>query len=462
MASVAERVQAILQREAPSWGIRPVALEHRTLRGLDLGVLWFDLSVGLLVMVTGALLVPALGLPKALLAIVVGSLIGCVPLALVALAGEREGVPTMVLLRPVLGERGSFVPSALNVIQLVGWTAVEFWVMGEVANVASVRLFGFESRVLWLAVVAAVCTALAIGGPVLVIRRWLERFGIWVLLGTAVWITVEVLRAGDLGAIWHRPGEGGLPFWLAVDLVIVMPVSWLPLAADYNRFARPNSRGALGTYVGYLVGNVWFYALGALLVLAARAGADPLGIGVSVVTLAGGGLVLLALLVGESDNAFADIYSAAVSTQNVAPEVPQRGLSLAVGAAGFVIALAFSIERYELFLFLLGSVFVPLAAVFLADYFVRRRGRFAEGETFAAPGWRWWAFAPWVAGFVVYHWSAPTGPQGWVEAVRSAFEGLGLPFPLLDSKFGASLPSFAVAFVLTLFLPKPATRSPLA
>ena len=90
----------------------------------------------------------------------------------------------MVLLRPVLGARGSFLPSALNVVQLVGWTAVEFWAMGEVANVASARLFGFESRVFWLAVVAIVCTALAVGGPVLVVRRWLERFGIYVLLGT--------------------------------------------------------------------------------------------------------------------------------------------------------------------------------------------------------------------------------------------------------------------------------------
>jgi purine-cytosine permease-like protein len=205
---------------------------------------------------------------------------------------------------------------------------------------------------------------------------------------------------------------------------------------------------------------VWFYALGALLVLATGAGADPLGIGTVVVTLAGGGLVLLALLVGESDNAFADIYSAAVSTQNVAPEVSQRGLSLAVGASAFGIALAFSIERYEVFLFLIGSVFVPLAAVFLAEYFVRRRGRFAQGEPFAAPGWRLWAFVPWVAGFVVYHWSAPTGPQGWVDAVRSVFEGVGLPFPLLESRLGASLPSFAAAFALTLVLPRRATRSP--
>jgi purine-cytosine permease-like protein len=164
--------------------------------------------------------------------------IGCVPLALVGLAGSREGVPTMVLLRPVLGARGSFLPTVLNVLQLVGWTAVEFWAMGQVANVASTRLFDLDARNLWVVIVALVCTGLALGGPILVVRRWLERFGIYVLVATASWITFEVLRAGDLGALWEAPGEGGLPFWLAVDLVIVMPVSWLPLAADYNRFAR--------------------------------------------------------------------------------------------------------------------------------------------------------------------------------------------------------------------------------
>ena len=458
MASVAERLERILEREAPTWGIRPVPLERRTLTGLDLGVLWGDLSVGLLVMVTGALLVPALGLQRALLAIAIGSLIGCVPLALVALAGQREGVPTMVLLRPVLGDRGSFVPSALNVLQLVGWTAVEFWAMGEVANVASARLFGFESRAFWLATVAVICTALAAGGPVLVIRRWLERFGIYVLLGSALWITVEVLRAGDLGAIWRTEGSGGLPFWLAVDLVVVMPVSWLPLAADYTRFARPGSRAVLGTYVGYLVGNVWFYALGVLLVLGAGAGADVVGLGSSIVAIAGGGLVLLALLVGESDNAFADIYSAAVSTQNVAPNVRQRVLVVVVGAVGFLVALAFSIERYESFLFLIGSVFVPLAGVFCADYFVRRRGRYGEEALFGAARVRWAAFVPWVAGFVLYQWSVPTQLQGWVDLVRGTFRGLGLPFPLFDSGLGASLPSFFVAFALAAIPFRRATR----
>ncbi|MEX2421806.1 MAG: cytosine permease, partial [Actinomycetota bacterium] len=170
-------------------------------------------------------------------------------------------------------------------------------------------------------------------------------------------------------------------------------------------------------------------------------------------------IVLLALLVGESDNAFADIYSAAVSTQNVAPEVPQRGLIAVVGIVGFVLALTFNVDRYEVFLFLIGSVFVPLAAVLLADYYLRRGGRYGEVALFEPSGVRWLAFVPWVAGFALYHWSVPTGPQGWVDAVRGVFESVGLPFPLLDSRLGASIPSFAIAFGLTLLLPRrPATR----
>ncbi|HEY3023064.1 MAG TPA: putative hydroxymethylpyrimidine transporter CytX [Actinomycetota bacterium] len=451
MSRLNERLERALEREAPSWGIRPVPADRRRLSGLDLAVLWGDLSVGLLVMVTGALLVPSLGLRTALLAILVGSAIGCLPLALVGLAGEREGVPSMVLFRPVLGLRGSFLPSALNLLQLVGWTAVEFWAMGQVANVASKRLFGLDASRFWLASVAVICTLLAVGGPILVVRRWLERFGIYLLVGSALWITARVLASRDLGVIWGTPGRGGLPFWLAVDLVVVMPISWLPLVADYNRFARAGGGGFAGTYWGYLAGNAWFYALGALLVLAVGAGADVFGIGTAIATTAGGGVVLIALLVGESDNAFADIYSAAVSTQNVVPSFPQRVLIAAVGAVGFILALSFSMDRYELFLLLIGSVFVPLAAVFMADYFVHHRGRYGEDAMFSPTGVRVRALVPWAVGFLLYHWSAPTGPQGWIDAMRTLFrDWLHLPFPLFDSALGASIPSFAATFALSL------------
>jgi putative hydroxymethylpyrimidine transporter CytX len=455
MASVTERLETVIAREAPAWGIRPVPDELRRLSGRDLAVLWGDLSIGLLVLVTGALLVPALGTRTALLAIVVGSVIGCVPLALVGLAGAREGVPGMVLFRPVLGLRGSFLPSFVNLVQLVGWTAFEFWAMGLVANAVGKDLLGFDSYRFWIVVVAVVCTALALGGPVLVVRRWLERFGFWVVLAAGVWITIRVASAGELGAIWRERGAGGLPFWAAVDLVIAMPISWLPLVADFNRFAKRGSRSFAGTYWGYAAGNVWFYALGALMVLAAGSAPDVLDIGTKIAALAGGAVVLVVLLVGESDQAMANIYSSAVSIQNVRPQLSQRWLIVAVGAVGLVLATLIerSASTFEYFLFLIGSVFVPLFGVFAADYFVLRRGRTTERDLFedARPGLRARALAPWVAGFVTYQWCLPTGPAGWTDAVGRFFDGLHLPFPLIGgSALGGSAPAFAVAFLLSL------------
>jgi nucleobase:cation symporter-1, NCS1 family len=450
MATVTHRLGRLLEREAPAWGVEPIPPSRRSFSTLDLAVLWGDLSVGLLVIYTGAFLVPGLSLPTALAAIGIGTLLGCLPLAVVGAVGAREGVPTMSLFRPILGVRGSFVPSALNVAQLVGWTAFEMWAMATVAGAVTRRAFGVEAYVPWLVVVALVCTGLALGGPVVVVRRWLERFGVHLLLAVGLWITARLLSSGALEEIWRAPGSG-MPFWLAVDLVIAMPVSWLPLVADYDRFARPRARAFAGTYVGYALGNIWFFALGALLVLAAGAAPDVLSIGESILALAGGLVVIAILIVGESDQAFANIYSSAVSVQNVAPRLSQRGLILAVGAIGFVLALWLreGARTYELFLLVIGSVFVPLFGVFLADLALPRS---AAGRTaVAGPGVRWGAFVPWAAGFVAFHWCAPSPLPGWQRAAETFFAGwLGLPFPLFDASLGASIPSFAVAFSLAV------------
>lgn len=436
--------------------IGSVPSHQRTLSALDIGILWNDLSLGLLVLVTGGLLVPALGLPAAIGAIVLGSLIGCVPLAAVALAGAREGLPGMVLFRPVLGRTGSYLPSLLNVAQLLGWTSVEFWAMGTLANTLSIELFDLDAFWLWLTLTAVACTALAIGGPVVVVKRFLERFGTWIVMASGLLLTITLLLSGSTASAWGRQGEGGLPFWLAVDLAIVMPISWLPLVADSTRFAR-SQRGVFpATFVGYALGNIWFYALGALLVLNALAVPSAEGVGVAIFGFAAGlaELLILGLLIGEVPNAFANIYSTAVSSLNIVPRASAAVLSSAVGAVAFLLALLFTMERYEVFLFVIGSVFVPLGAVFLADYFVRARGRYGSELVFApnSDGVRRRALIPWIVGFVLYHWSVPTGPQGWVDAIERLFTSLGLPFPLLGSRLGASVPSFAVAFVLSLIV----------
>lgn len=461
MATVAERLERALEREAPSWGVRPVPPQHRRLSGFDFGVLWGDLSIGLLVLLTGALLVPALGLPEAVGAIVVGTLLGAIPLALVGYAAAREGVPGMVLFRPVLGRRGSYMPTILNMVQLVGWTGFELWAMAQVANRMSLRLFGFSSYPLWLGVVAAICTVLALGGPILVVRQWLEKFAAWVTAAVGLWVTIRLLSTVDLAAIWNAPGRGGYPsgFWLAVDLVIAMPVSWLPLVADYNRFARSPRASAAGTYAGYAAGNLWFYLLGALLVLGAGLpDASPAGLGQSMASLAGAWLILLLVFAGETHNGFADIYSAAISSLNLNERFNQRAAVLVVAALGTALAAslggrpASGVGDFESFLYLLGSVFVPLFGVFVADYYALRRRDHREEELFGPSdraGVRWGAVVAWAFGFLIYQWSVPTGPAAWQTAVGTVFHAwLRLPFPLAGSASGASLPAFAAAFLL--------------
>ena len=436
-------------------GIEPVPSEQRALSALDLAVLWGDLGIGLLVLVTGALLVPALGLVTAFVVIVVGSVIGVALLALAASAGARHGVPTMVLFRPVLGIRGSWIASTLNVVQLIGWVAVEYWAMSFVADLVLQRIFGIEARIVSLILLGLICTGLALWGPVGVTKVWLERFGLWVVAGICLIVTVLVLGT----EISIPTGTGGFPnVGQALDLVIAMPISWLPLVADYTRFARSSRSSFVGTFWGYLVANVWLYTLGALLVVNAGAVPDPGGIAVGILAIAGGSvagiLFLIGLLAGETDEAFANLYSTAVSIQNVFPKVSRRVLVIVVSVIGVVLAAGFTMTAYESFLFFIGSVFVPLFGVFAADHFVVRRGGLRNDELYERGGAYWFnggyrlrAIAPWLAGFVVFHWVNPSPLAWWMTTISNFF---GTPLSQQVSWLPASIPAFLVSFLVAL------------
>ncbi|CAN5767761.1 putative hydroxymethylpyrimidine transporter CytX [soil metagenome] len=437
--------------------IQPIPVKHRVLSGFDLAVLWGDLGIGLLVLVTGALLVPGLGFASAMVAIVLGSIVSVGLLALAGSAGARYGMPTMVLFRPMLGIRGSWVPSALNALQLVGWTAVELWAMSYVASIVTEREFGFSGRLLWLLVAGVVCTGLALWGPVGVTRIWLKKFGAWVIVGISVTVTVLLFTSSDLSSATAQPGDGSLQFGSALDLVIAMPVSWLPLVADYTRFGRRPGSALFGTFAGYFVANVWLYALGAALVLGADAHASPGGIAAGVLAIFGGSvagvLFLVGLLAGETDEAFANIYSGSLSLANVWPRVPQWAFISGIVAVAVSLAAWLTMERYEGFLFLIGSVFVPLFGVLIADHFVNRRGAIDVSQLYRQRSDYWYtggvrlgSFVPWLAGFALYHWITPTGPVWWVSLVEM---NLGAP-PSWLAAWGASIPAFATALVLAL------------
>ncbi|MEX2245082.1 MAG: cytosine permease [Dehalococcoidia bacterium] len=434
--------------------IRPVPVERRRISSFGIGVLWGDLGVGLLVLVAGSLLVPALGLERALVATVVGSVIGAALLAVTGRIGSDLGVPTMVALRPALGLRGSYLASLLNIGQLVGWAGLEIIIMSQAAEAISEEFFGFAGYYLWMTLFAIAGTAFAVAGPVAVVQRVLQRFGVWVVLAATIWLTYRLFDVYDVGALFDQDGAGGFPnFWQGVDIAVSLPVSWLPLVADYSRYARNGAGAAWATFLGYTVANVWFFALGAAYVLALSANPGSL-IGAlvdSIVLLAAGWLFLFVILVDETDNAFANIYSTAVSLQNLV-RVSHRTLALAVGVAALVLAISVDLLGYENFLLLIGGVFVSLFGVLVADYFVVHR-RAYDAEALFEPGGRYWywngvnlaGIGAWLAGFVVY--TAAAQPPALVEHFSWIAD-----VPSDVTTIGGTIPSFAVSFLLYLLL----------
>ena len=424
-----------------SWGIEPVPLRLQVLGGLETGLLWGNLGVSLLVIVAGAILVPALSLPHALIAIGLGCVLGNLMLATAGMIGADARVPGMTLMRAPLGQRGSLLPTGINVLQGIGWTTFELLVIATAAAALSDELFGFRAQWLWTVVFGACALALALLGPIGFVRRFIRRFAVWAVPLALVYLTWWALDGADLGALWDAEGEGGLSVWQGADVVVGITVSWVPYAADYTRFSKTRRDAFWGSGLGYLVPDVWLLALGAVLVLSRDLG-DPAALPPAVVAGGFAAIVaLFALLVTETDEAFANAYSAAVSLQNVVPQASQTLLLVVVTSIATLGALVLDFAGYQSFLLLLGSVFVPLFAVLLADWVVAGR-HYSPDDVFGSPPWRVGLIAAWVAGFVLYQWLFPTGPGWWTDAV----DRLHPP----DWGIGATVPSFVVSFGLAL------------
>ncbi|PVM86090.1 putative hydroxymethylpyrimidine transporter CytX [Caulobacter radicis] len=402
----------------------PVPAERRVFGTRDAFSLWFSLGIGLLVLQAGAFLVPGLSLGMALAAIVAGSALGALLLAAAGVVGADTGLSAMGTLRLALGARGAAVPAVLNAVQLVGWGAFEIIAMRDAADALARQTFGLSNPLAWTVLFGALATWLAFMGPVSFVRRFLRAWGLWLLLGGAGWLTWRLLAQHDLAALFAKAGTGEMSFGAGVDLVVAMPLSWLPLIADYTRFGRSSGRMFRGSAAGYLLANIWFMGLGACYALAAGSGE---GLLLTALAAAGGGIALLLIVVDETDNAFADIHSAAVSTATLAPVRPAR-LALAFGALCTLIALLAPLARYEGFLLLIGSVFAPLFGVLLTDHFVvRRRG------PEAAAAFAWGLNLP--------------GLLAWAAGI-AAYQG----FSRLAPQLGATLPALAVAGIAYLLL----------
>ena len=405
--------------------LTPVPLADRVFRWHEHASLWFSLGVGLLVIQIGAYLVPAVGTRDALNAIVVGSLIGAGLLAWTARIGCDSGLSSAGLMHQTYGSAFARLPVLLNIVQLLGWTAFELVIMREGTVAIAQKTLGLElggvagvvlPTLLW----GAVLTALMAGSMVTLVRRFVGRYGLPLVVASLLWLSwqfFEQLQVKGFEAVWNRRGDGSMSLFSALDLVIAMPVSWLPLVADYARHGRRGGTAFSGTWLGYALANIWCYALGVLIASTTEPSEQ---LAVLLLSVQGGLLAMGLILLDEIDNAYGDVYSAAVSSHSLKPGWSIRGWALGIAVACTFLAMLLPMHQLEPFLLMLSSVFVPLYGVIL--------GRLGTGKRAVLPSARsvdLLAAGLWIVGITAYHLLAALAPQ-----LGSALPTLALTFTL--------------------------------
>ena len=405
--------------------LTPVGDEQRVFQWHSHASLWFSLGVGLLVIQIGAYLVPAVGTRDAFIAIVLGSVLGSALLAWTARIGCQSGLSSAGLMHSVYGSAFARLPVLLNILQLVGWTTFELVIMRDGTAAIGLQTLGLNldvpmgivvTTLLW----GAVLTVLMMGSMLTLVRKFVSSVGLPLVVLSLLWLSwhfVGVVQEKGFAAFWTREGDGSMGMLSALDLVIAMPVSWLPLVADYARHGRTAEGAFKGTWFGYAIANIWCYALGVMVASVSEPDTNL----VHALLLAQGGLLALGLiLLDELDNAYGDVYSGSVSAQSLLPKwsVRRWGVLIAIVCTG--LALILPMHSLEPFLLILSSIFVPLYGVIL--------GRLGTGASL---------------GVVQSKAIDPIAATLWIVGV-AVFHAVGTWAP----EFGSALPSLFVTFTL--------------
>ncbi|MEV0297451.1 cytosine permease [Nocardia sp. NPDC050710] len=375
----------------------------------NLGVSLFAFSGAYTVLAPNAEGAAQISIAAGILAMIIGTVVGGLMLGLAAVPGSRTGKPAMMLLRGLFGAKLSYVPTVLNIAQLIGWGTFELIVIGNAAE----ELFEGGPHWLYVVVAGVLTTVLTIWplGSVRMLRRFVT-VGVAIAL---IWFYIQFFRAG-LPDLTTNPGpEGNGPFgvdwslfWIATDAALAVSISWVPVAADYTRHSR-STRAAFGAASGaYAITQIVAYILG-LFALALATGDGTYGPFLSV-TL--GGVFFFILVLREADQSFANVYSTAVSIQNLAPRIDRRILCIGLGVLITLLALRLRMDDYFGFLGLIGSVFVPLLGVLVADFFLRAKG---EWNTAADAPSRWGMILAWLVGLSVYQLINPGDAGVWTD-----------------------------------------------
>ncbi len=342
-------------------------------------LVWFGAGVSIAEILTGTAFAP-LGFEKGILAILIGHVIGCALMYLAGIIGGQERKSAMETVKMSFGMKGSLLFAVLNVLQLVGWTAIMIYDGSLAANgIAS------TGHTLW---------AIVIGVLILV----------WILIGltnlgkvntvamAALFILCLILgKVIFLGGNAPAAVEGELSFGAAVELGVAMPLSWLPLISDYTREAENPHAATLASVVTYGLVSCFMYLIG----MGAAILTGEYDISVIMVKAGMGAAGLLIIVFSTVTTTFLDALSAGISCVSISDRISEKWASVAVTIIGMAGAVFFPMDDITDFLYLIGSVFAPMIAVQIADYYILRRR--SDRKDFDGVN-----LACWFAGFLLY------------------------------------------------------------
>jgi len=351
--------------------------------------LWFGAAVSIAEILTGGLLAP-LGFRNGLIAIIIGHIIGTSILVLGGVIGAETKLPSIMSTGISFGKYGACLFSVLNILQLLGWTAVMIISGARSVNEITMALWSYSNIYLWSVMIGGlICLWIYFGRDGM---RKLNLTAAVLLFLLTILLSTVVFRNSELFSI---PGNGSLSFGSAIELNVVMPLSWLPLIADYTRLAKRKRDAVAGSFAGYFAGSIWMYTIG-LGAAIASGNSDP---GAMMLAANLGFTALGIVILSTVTTTFLDAYSAGVTFLNIFPKLNERKTALGMGAAGTLIAVIVPIEQYQNFLYAIGSVFAPLFAILLTEYFVLKKSRKLQERLLV----NWGAAAVWVAGVIMYY-----------------------------------------------------------
>lgn len=366
--------------------------DSRILSAPMLGLIWFGAAVSLAEILTGTFFAP-LGLERGIAAIIVGHAVGGALFFAVSYVSAASGKTAMGVARRSFGRVGSSFFAGANALQLVGWTAIMVF-SGAVAAEVLVPALGMAG---WAVVIGALIVMwIAVG----------VRFMSKVQSAAAVLLFLLTIVAGIVVFGVEEPASAvtgeGLSFGAAVELAAAMPLSWLPVAGDYTRQAKRALAGSLSATIAYTIGSCWMFAMG--LGCALYAGSDDLA---GVLAAAGLGVAgLLIVVLSTVTTTFLDAQSAGQSLEAIHPRLNARICGIVVAVAGTMLACVAPVGDFEGFLYLIGSVFAPLATIVCVNHFALKQD---AGDRAVD----WPNLALWLAGFVLYRfslaWDLPCG-----------------------------------------------------